>query len=812
MKHLVISVHGIRTFGGWQERLERLLSDDNSDRQLTVINYKYGYFSVVAFLIPFLRWLVVRRFRYFLAAVVEGEHPDRVDLVGHSFGTHIIGWGLYGLPHLARPQVNSILFAGSVLKSNFPWQVLIGRSVQRVINDCGVEDDVLIWNQILVLFTGMAGRLGFNGGTGRTLRNRFFDYGHSGYFLTDGRPDDSFMRRYWVPLLLTSSEPELVDARKGGALGGIQLTLLNNAEPIKLLVYIAPFILLTLYINHLYQTADAQRDRAEKALHEVVSTTNDLVFNLSRKLEDRQGIPQSLVVDVLKEARRPLDALIVEANTNAQIAISRSLALTQLSTILREQEDVQAAREAAKAAVAQLDIVQAGQRDNPAWLEAHRGAYERLASSQLEAGDVGAAFSSFAISLDAALALAQAAPQDFNWSSGLAAGHSNMGDILVRMARSDDADRPQRLNDAERHYKDSLDIREKAAAGPSTTSETRRDYAAAIAKFGDLDLARGDRAGAKDAYSKSLKILEPLAREHPQNTQLKRDLAVCYQEIANASTDSGEAVQWLREDLNIAEELAKSEPERILWQHDLISSYDRLASRLADGGEPEEALKLYRKSLEVSKRIVERDKSRPVWQREMALTLGKIAEIEAKGDAEKAVAEWRRAIAVREALPQPLADPDWQRELVEAWLELSDQLRHMGRVPEALSAAESCVAAARALPEGNEKSTLVARALGTMAWAAVLADEPRKGVEGAREAVKLAPQLSWIKLNLAHALMFSGVPGATVEAKGIYLEGLAQTGEAADQWKKSIRDDFAELRKQGLAQDLMKEVELAMSN
>jgi hypothetical protein len=29
MKHLVVTVHGIRTFGGWQERLERLLNEES---------------------------------------------------------------------------------------------------------------------------------------------------------------------------------------------------------------------------------------------------------------------------------------------------------------------------------------------------------------------------------------------------------------------------------------------------------------------------------------------------------------------------------------------------------------------------------------------------------------------------------------------------------------------------------------------------------------------------------------------------------------------------------------------------------------
>ena len=72
MKQLLVSVHGIRTFGNWQERLERMIGDEvdrRNDDQIRVVNYKYGYFSVIAFLIPVLRWLVVRRFRAELLAL-----------------------------------------------------------------------------------------------------------------------------------------------------------------------------------------------------------------------------------------------------------------------------------------------------------------------------------------------------------------------------------------------------------------------------------------------------------------------------------------------------------------------------------------------------------------------------------------------------------------------------------------------------------------------------------------------------------------------------------------------------------------------
>ena len=43
MKQLIITVHGIRTFGGWQERLESLLIATTLDCDLSIENYKFGY-------------------------------------------------------------------------------------------------------------------------------------------------------------------------------------------------------------------------------------------------------------------------------------------------------------------------------------------------------------------------------------------------------------------------------------------------------------------------------------------------------------------------------------------------------------------------------------------------------------------------------------------------------------------------------------------------------------------------------------------------------------------------------------------------
>ena len=47
-RHLIVTVHGIRTFGHWQERLEGELAEAAraSGQGVHVVNYKYGYFRV----------------------------------------------------------------------------------------------------------------------------------------------------------------------------------------------------------------------------------------------------------------------------------------------------------------------------------------------------------------------------------------------------------------------------------------------------------------------------------------------------------------------------------------------------------------------------------------------------------------------------------------------------------------------------------------------------------------------------------------------------------------------------------------------
>jgi WD40 repeat protein len=226
----------------------------DSVEETEVCHYRYGFFTVVAFLIPPLRWLATRQFRAELVHQANRKRWSRIDIVAHSFGTHLVGWGLLRLPEARRPKIHTLIFAGSVLKTTYPVREL-GRCVHRLANDCGIKDNVLLLNQLLVLFTGMAGRVGFVGMEGEHFRNRYFNFGHGGYFKQSESGSSDFMRESWLPLLASDSSIVPHDERKTNFMYDVTALILNNAEPIKIAVYVLPLIFALTYLNNLRLTA-----------------------------------------------------------------------------------------------------------------------------------------------------------------------------------------------------------------------------------------------------------------------------------------------------------------------------------------------------------------------------------------------------------------------------------------------------------------------------------------------------------------------------------------------------------------------------
>jgi YD repeat-containing protein len=229
---IVLTVHGIRTYGSWTHRLAALLRMSGSKK--AVIPYAYGYFSAIAFLIPFLRWIEVRRFRKHFLELAAQNPGAKFCIVAHSFGTFIVMRAIQGIPVQDCPAIQRVILCGSVLSPTLDLSAILTNRVETLVNDCCVDDAVLLVSQFFVIGTGMAGRVGFYGFQGKNLVNRFHRGGHSGYF------DDAFMQKWWLPIIADpSTEPVRSDLEGApSVLEGVKRTIISNMNPVKIAAYL----------------------------------------------------------------------------------------------------------------------------------------------------------------------------------------------------------------------------------------------------------------------------------------------------------------------------------------------------------------------------------------------------------------------------------------------------------------------------------------------------------------------------------------------------------------------------------------------
>lgn len=193
----VITLHGIRTHAKWQRAFAEVATAAGLDARLD--RWNFGYFSSLRFFLPWARRAKVR----WLRTVFEIEFPaaqttlSRPSIIAHSFGTYIVGYALLRYPYL---RINRVLLCGSILPTEFPWDVLLERGqVQAVRNEYGSED---VWTELVEWFvpgTGRSGVVGFMA-THPRLEQERFTFAHSEYF------ERGHMASKWIPFLKRSLE------------------------------------------------------------------------------------------------------------------------------------------------------------------------------------------------------------------------------------------------------------------------------------------------------------------------------------------------------------------------------------------------------------------------------------------------------------------------------------------------------------------------------------------------------------------------------------------------------------------------------
>lgn len=196
-KTVVISLHGIRTRGEWQKALAELLSAKGA----VAVGADYGYLSLAGFLIAATLqlkadWFLKKyeetcaKYRNLLADATPSRYPC---LVAHSFGTFVAAHSMLKYEQIKFDQV---IICGSILKTDFPWWVLLHREqVRAVRHEYGLKDIWTRFCRLVVPNTGNSGAVGFEAGQPEFDEESYDDYKHSDFF------SESHMTEKWLPLL-----------------------------------------------------------------------------------------------------------------------------------------------------------------------------------------------------------------------------------------------------------------------------------------------------------------------------------------------------------------------------------------------------------------------------------------------------------------------------------------------------------------------------------------------------------------------------------------------------------------------------------
>jgi CheY-like chemotaxis protein len=230
LNKVVFSVHGINTYGEWQEKFSDFLKE--KDDKIEHFPYKYSYYPVLSFLIPPLRKYEVNNFKKELEFFTNKYPSTSISIVGHSFGTYLIAQSLKEIELSISPKVDNIILCGSVLKPDYNWSDILTRhKISKVLNDCALNDGALLLSQAVAIKLGMAGRVGFIGSYAGIVNNRYFNGGHSCFF-------DSIIFDDWYNFLNNSIERKH-DERK-------TLTVCDSI--INSIILYLPFIMLALIV------------------------------------------------------------------------------------------------------------------------------------------------------------------------------------------------------------------------------------------------------------------------------------------------------------------------------------------------------------------------------------------------------------------------------------------------------------------------------------------------------------------------------------------------------------------------------------
>lgn len=235
---MLISVHGIRTYGPWQTDLRSEILQYS--RSVECVEIKFGFLNVFAFAVPYFRKKVVERAANRLRINLRNGEDRDIYIVAHSFGTLVVSEALKNQRY-SRP-LKAVILCGSPLEHDENIDHIVS-SAETVVNECGTRDFILVLARLLLWGLGDAGRVGFERENSDQFYNRYFRGGHSLYFKKT-KGGSTFYEKFWLKFLAKDEKPERIDERQGYLGEDVADLLLKTMTFLKPILYLLlPIIL-----------------------------------------------------------------------------------------------------------------------------------------------------------------------------------------------------------------------------------------------------------------------------------------------------------------------------------------------------------------------------------------------------------------------------------------------------------------------------------------------------------------------------------------------------------------------------------------
>ncbi|WP_139557084.1 tetratricopeptide repeat protein [Methylotetracoccus oryzae] len=324
-------------------------------------------------------------------------------------------------------------------------------------------------------------------------------------------------------------------------------------------------------------------------------------------------------------------------------------------------------------------------------------------------------------------------------------------------------------------YREALALAEELAARQPEDEERQRDLAVSLTKIGDAKEARGELAAARDAYGKALAIFERQAKARPEDRQVRHDQALMHERLGrvlSAQSDFPGALKAFRLRQITLLQLTNEAPDQLNWQRELGHSYGALGDLFLTQGDRPAANAAYQRYQEIAQQVVRREPDNAEWQRDLAVSFEKAGDLRAvQGDIGGARAAYQKfsEIASRLSAQDP-GNLQWQRDVAAGQERVAALLAAQNKLGEAVVLQQrgadrlAVIAGKLGLPAARSEA---AEAYGRLSRYLLLHRQPKEAVDAAQRGLAIDGNQTRLRLNLAHALLYSG---RVAEAEQVYRQ------------------------------------------